>query len=411
MEKIKRELIELGMRFSAPVFFDDGKNMFLPEKKPVKKSHLEILEKWNIPFVVTYGHLISNTAADLDELLAVDTPVHESASEIDDELEVLEEADELVEDDNDITVGPLEENPLYISYTELYKNLAEVFDNLKKDRTDNFEERIQNVGEKLFSLMEKNATFISSFLLAGEALKNDYAKSALNVAIVTYVVSKRMHIPVSKIRLYITGALLHDIGMLYLPESLINKKEPLTDEDMSALQKHTTDGAHIVGDMLHYPDSVTNIVLQHHEHWDGKGYPNGRISTQISTGACIVAVADAFEAMITEKAYRTSMLGYEAMKTILSDNDRHFSPDVIRVFIQSMGVYPIGSLVLLNDGSIGRIVKVNQNAPLRPSVRLWVTAGGVCYPDNAGPIIKLESLNKLFILRALNSKDLHGKNN
>ena len=90
------------------------------------------------------------------------------------------------------------------SYTELYKNLAEVFDNLKKDRTDNFVERIQNVGEKLFTLMEKNATFISSFLLAGEALKNDYAKSALNVAIVTYVVSKKMHIPVSKIRLYIT---------------------------------------------------------------------------------------------------------------------------------------------------------------------------------------------------------------
>lgn len=410
MEKIKRELVELGMRFSAPVFFDDGKNMFLPEKKPVKKSHLEILEKWNIPFVITYGHLLSNTAADLDELLAVDSPVLESAATVDDEFELLEEAEDL-EEENDITVGPLEENPLYIKYIDLYKNMAAVFDNLKKDRTDNIEENIQLVTENLFELLEKNATFVSSFLLAGEALKNDYAKSAINVAIVTYVVAKNMNVPVSRLHLYITGALLHDIGMLYLPDAIINKKEPLTADEISALKKHTTDGAHIVGDMLHYPDAVTNIVLQHHEHWDGNGYPNGRSGTQISTGARIVAVADAFEAMITEKAYRTSMLGYEAMKTILSDNGRHFSPDVIRVFIQSMGVYPIGSLVLLNDGSIGRIIKVNQNAPLRPSVRLWVTAGGVCYPDNVGPIIKLESINKLFILRALNTKDLHGKIN
>ena len=282
MEKIKRELIELGMRFSAPVFFDDGKNMFLPEKKPVKKSHLEILEKWNIPFVITYGHLLSNTAADLDELLAVDSPIQESAATVDDELEVLEEAED-VEEENDITVGPLEENPLYIKYTDLYKNMAAVFDNLKKDRTDNIEENIQLVTENLFELLEKNATFVSSFLLAGEALKNDYAKSAINVAIVTYVVAKNMNIPTSRLHLYITGALLHDIGMLYLPDTIINKKEPLTADDITALKKHTTDGAHIVGDMLHYPDEVTNIVLQHHEHRDGNGYPNGRSGTQIST--------------------------------------------------------------------------------------------------------------------------------
>ena len=87
MNKIKSETIELGMRFSAPVFFDDGKNMFLAEKKPVKKYHLDTLKKWNVPYLVTYGHLLTNSAMELDELL--------NAA---DDVEELEELEELESD-------------------------------------------------------------------------------------------------------------------------------------------------------------------------------------------------------------------------------------------------------------------------------------------------------------------------
>ena len=113
--------------------------------------------------------------------------------------------------------------------------------------------------------------------------------------------------------------------------------------------------------------------------------------------------------MITEKAYRTSMLGYEAMKILISDNGRHFSPEVVRAFIQCMGVYPIGSLVLLSDSSIGRVVQGNDSSPLRPDIRILISAEGEKFQNNTGPVLKLENMRKLFIVRALDAKDLHGK--
>ena len=243
----------------------------------------------------------------------------------------------------------------------------------------------------------------------GEVKKHDFAQAAVDSAILTYLISKKMGISPKKIKLYVTGALVHDIGMFIMPETLIKKKASLIPEEFSKLKMHTIEGARMAGSLLHCPSEVTDMISQHHEHWNGEGYPRGLKQDEISTGAAILAVTDAFEAMITEKAYRTSMLGYEAMKILISDNGRHFSPEVVRAFIQCMGVYPIGSLVLLSDSSIGRVVQGNDSSPLRPDIRILISAEGEKFQNNTGPILKLENMRKLFIVRALDAKDLHGK--
>lgn len=417
MEKINSEMIELGMKFSEPVYFDDGQNMFLPEKKPVRKFHLDTLKRWNIPYVVTDGRLMANTAIDLDELLGggvstaendnIDSSILFPETDGDDFSGI---SDLPVEDKSSgVLVGKLEDNPVYTQYNEYVTQMHSIFINLKENDTDTVTQNVLSVTDGLIKLMERNDSLVASFLLAGKVKQHDYARSAVNTAIITNLVARRQKLSTKKIRMYMTGALIHDIGMLSLPESLINKKDALLPEEFSKLKMHTKEGACIAGEVLHFPTEVTDIVLQHHEHWDGLGYPYALKKEEISAGAAIVAVADAFEAMITEKSYRTSMLGYEAMKTLLSDNCRHFSPDVLKAFIQSMGVYPIGSIVLLNDSSIARITEGNTEAPFRPTVRLLVSSDGVCYQNNSGSEIKLENFRKLFIVRALDSKDLHGK--
>lgn len=430
MEKIKSDFLELGMKFSEPVFFDDEKNMFLPEKKPIRKFHLDTLKRWNIPFVVTHGHLLASASIELDALLGMQDGANASSSakalsELDEvnatnasdesELEELEELEEVTADldsnASDVTVGRLEENPLFIQYNDLVCSVSMLFEKLRAQTPSNCSEQLQEIVGSLFSLATQNPSFVSSFLLAGEVKKQDFATSAVNSAIVTFLVSKQLNLINKKIIVYMTGALLHDIGMLHQPDTIIYKREPLNAEEITRIKLHSMEGSRMASAFFQVTTDVMQIIMQHHEHWDGLGYPYGLKGPAICEGAQIVAVTDAFEAMITEKSYRSSMLGYTAMKALISDNGRHFSPDVIRAFVQSMGVYPIGSLVLLNDGAIARVKEGNSTTPLRPVIRLIVSSNGVKFDANRGPIINLEMQKSLFIVRAIDGKDLRGKIN
>ena len=409
MNKINSELLELGMKFSAPVFFDDGKHMFLAEKKPIRKFHLETLQRWHIPYVVTYGKLLPKASIDLDELLGSPEELEELETEETTSSGAFAVPHNNNDDLSETYVGPIDENPLFISYCELISAMGMIIESIRADSSADIVQYVESLSEQLYSLIEKNASFVTGFLLMGEVKKHDFAQAAVDSAILTYLISKKMGISPKKIKLYVTGALVHDIGMFIMPEELIKKKASLIPEEFSKLKMHTIEGARMAGSLLHCPSEVTDMISQHHEHWNGEGYPRGLKQDEISTGAAILAVTDAFEAMITEKAYRTSMLGYEAMKILISDNGRHFSPEVVRAFIQCMGVYPIGSLVLLSDSSIGRVVQGNDSSPLRPDIRILISAEGEKFQNNTGPVLKLENMRKLFIVRALDAKDLHGK--
>ena len=417
MDKIKSETIELGMRFSAPVFFDDGKNMFLAEKKPIKKYHLDTLKKWNIPYLVTYGHLLTNSAMELDELLNAVDDVEEI-----EELEDLEELEEICEeknknagenaenyDDFGDAFASLDENPVYFAYMEIVDAMGIVFDSIKAQNDRDVSPQIESLADNIISLMEQNQRLMASFLLSGLVKLKDFAKSAVNCAIIVYLICKKLAVQEKKLKTYIISALVHDLGMVFLNDSILNKNSSLNASELARLKMHCSESERLCGNLLHYSSEITDIVSQHHERYDGKGYPRGLMGDRICQGAKIIAVADAFEAMVTEKQYRSSILGYEAMKVIINDKGQQFAPEIVTAFIQIMGVYPIGSMVLLSDASIARVVHVNENAPLRPDVRIMVSRNGMHYPANSGPVLQISKENEIFIARALDEKDFHGK--
>jgi HD-GYP domain-containing protein (c-di-GMP phosphodiesterase class II) len=268
---------------------------------------------------------------------------------------------------------------------------------------------IDNItGGILQAVRDQRQSFIG-FILGGEITDHEIPKSLVNTAILSALIAIELKLANYKILHVVTGALLHDVGMLRMPKEIIQKRGGLSAEELKRIQSHPVLAYNIVTKELSFPGPVGLIVVQHHERWDGEGYPRRIAGEAIDLGARIVSVADAFEAMVSKKPYRNSMIGYEAMKNLLSDNMRRFDPNVIRAFIQTMGIYPIGSIVLLNNKAIARVVKVMPTAALRPRVKILVDESGKVFKQDEGTEIDLFGEKSLFIAKAMDPKEIAAK--
>jgi HD-GYP domain-containing protein (c-di-GMP phosphodiesterase class II) len=265
---------------------------------------------------------------------------------------------------------------------------------------------VDGVAQRLLTVVRNKPGSLINYILGGEVRRQELAKNAVNTAILCAHIALEMKLPSHRILQTITGALLHDAGMLRLPPELVKKAGSLSAEELRRMQTHTLYSYRIVHEEMNYPTDMGTLVLQHHEHWDGSGYPQGMAGEQIHFGARIVSVCDAFEAMVSEKPYRNSLLGYQAMKNLLADNSRRFAPDVLKALITVMGIYPIGSIVLLNNGAIARVENVRKDAPLRPGLAVLVDQSGKLAQQNQKEHIDLLSEKSLYIVRAIKVDEL-----
>jgi putative two-component system response regulator len=127
------------------------------------------------------------------------------------------------------------------------------------------------------------------------------------------------------------GAILHDIGKLLVPEKILRKKEALTPEEWDQMRRHPIDGAHMIEE-IDYLAAAAPIILNHHECWDGTGYPEGLESVNIPEGARLLAVVDTFEAMTTDRPYRGAIPPDIAYAEILSRSGHQFDPEMVQAF-------------------------------------------------------------------------------
>ncbi|MGL4987084.1 MAG: HD-GYP domain-containing protein [Treponemataceae bacterium] len=398
MNYIKKKDLQCGTKFSTPVFFDDKKNMFLAEKKPITQFHLDALKNWNISNLVTYGTILpADYVEDLDQF-----------------LEELSDYDDLIDEEQE-NISPtlkqyifsefsFEKNPLYLEYERLISKINILFSK-KLNSDENLLPEVEKLVDETINLVKEHPNMVLSFILLGENVLSYLEKSAINTAIITYIIAKKLSITEPEIKNYVAGALLHDIGMLQLPETLINKTTTLSEEEFSEMKFHTVNGFFAVSEK--YPKVIAQILLYHHERYDGTGYPSAKKGAEIPMGAAIVAVADAFEAMVSHRPYRNSMLGAEAMNFLISNSGRYYNPNAVNAFIQSMGIYPVGSVVLLNTGQFAHVVDINPTSPLRPKLKI--------IPEEAsskkleGIPIPPDQQKMIFILRVVDPREITGE--
>ena len=398
LRRIKVEDLQEGMIFSEPLFFDDGKNRVLGKMHPVSQRELSVLKKWQVPFVMTAGKPVK-TDAEVSELI-------EELDSLPDESESAggkgsaKHADKKAKD----TILKLPEvvsnHELYVEYSAIIQAMDDFLNDIKQ-KVQIPARPIDGIALRLRKALDADKRLMISFILSSDIADREMAKALVDSAILAETIATFMKLPAEAIDDIVLGALLHDCGMLRIPDTILKKDGPLSDTEMRTVAAHTIYGYKAVLSEFMYTEHVAQLVLQHHERWDGKGYPNGLNQGSIEQGARIIAVVDAFVAMTAERVYRSAHLGYDAMKTLLSDKSRRFDYEVIKAMIQSVGVYPIGSVVLMNDTSIARIAGIVPEAPLRPLIRILIDEAGHQFPNNQGKLIDLREYKDTFIVRAV----------
>ena len=177
------------------------------------------------------------------------------------------------------------------------------------------------------------------------------------------------------------GGMLLDIGNSRIPKSIAGTAGPISAEHRQMLRQHVQLGLEILGCSRGVPDNVVNMLRCHHERCDGSGYPDGLIGSRIPVFGRIAGIVDCYDAMTSENAYSRPMAAYDAARSLNDMRGKDFAAEVVEQFIAAVGMFPVGSVVELNDGSVGVVLEQNPNNVLRPKVMLLLDRGRVPLPQ------------------------------
>lgn len=398
MNKIKSSDLKLGMCFSSPVFFEDGTNMFLAEKNPITQNHLSALELWKIPYVITYGTLIQQSKTPEPEEIKELEPIQDEKPSLENLFEnntLKRIADNLSEIDK--TTREV--------YIKCLKKIRSYFENIKQNKNISRSE-VDITIDDIYKLTATDGMNIIGYIMSLNS-ETDYAKAALITAIFSSILGINQGFTKREVFQLIGASIFHDVGMFSTPENITQKKTHLTNSEYNMIKLHPLRSARYVSEILFFPKEVALIIKQHHEAWNGTGYPAGIKEKSIEKSARILAIADAFTAMISKKTYRDSYIGYDAIKNLMEDTQKQFDPDLIQAFVKMMGAYPIGSIVLLNNSIVAQVLNSNPELPFMPDVKILTKPTITLNIENQddeffiGNTIKLKEKRNLCIIKVL----------
>jgi putative nucleotidyltransferase with HDIG domain len=177
-----------------------------------------------------------------------------------------------------------------------------------------------------------------------------------------------------------TGGLLHDIGKALTPNKILNKPGKLTDDEFVIMKQHAIKRKHELLDGCGLSDISLDIISMHHERPDGKGYPNGLKSEEMSQIGKMSAIVDIYDALISVRVYKSAWEPSEALKHMLSWCPHQLDLELMQKFIKMLGVYPVGSLVELKSGLVGIVIQPGENM-LKPTLKIIYNANTGHYTE------------------------------
>ncbi len=172
------------------------------------------------------------------------------------------------------------------------------------------------------------------------------------------------------------AALHHDVGMFLVPEAIIAKEGNLTESELDIIKKHTATGRDLLNSFDTAYPNIGRAIYEHHERESGRGYPRGIKGDEISEYAKIIGICDSYEAMTHNRPHKKAVEQYISVLELARTKDLLFPPHIMKIFLDEITLYPIGSYVRLNNKSIGVVIQTNQSNPFKPKVRLLVDGQG-----------------------------------
>lgn len=211
----------------------------------------------------------------------------------------------------------------------------------------------------------------ASLLLTRLRNKDEYtSEHSLNVAIISIAFGR--HLGMNRKELNVLGlcGLLHDMGKMLTPKEILTKPGRLNREEMEIMKRHPVDGREILLDTREVMDAVVDVAFGHHERLNGQGYPRGVGGNEISYYTRIVTIADVFDAITGDRVYRQGETAETALGILHKNAGSAFDERLVTKFIQTIGTYPMGTIVEMTNGEIGIVVDNDPEHRLRPKIKL-----------------------------------------
>jgi HD-GYP domain-containing protein (c-di-GMP phosphodiesterase class II) len=246
--------------------------------------------------------------------------------------------------------------------------------------------QVEPVIEELFASIQRNPHAFNGLMRVKRENSSLYTH-ALAVSALMIALGRQMRLDTVHIKKAGMAGLLMDVGMGHLPLDVATIMEKLTDAEHAIVKTHTGLGYDFLAIGGEIPEDVMKVCLEHHERFDGSGYPLGLAGDQISRFGRMAGICDVYDSMTSDRPHRPRMepnAAFEQMRI----TEGHFDPDLLNEFIESLGVYPIGSVVRLNDGRLALVVDQNSEDYTRP--RIWTF-----YDTGVRKVIKPEDINLL----------------
>ncbi|MEI8173687.1 MAG: HD domain-containing phosphohydrolase [Deltaproteobacteria bacterium] len=205
----------------------------------------------------------------------------------------------------------------------------------------------------------------------------DYSIShPLNVMI--YALKMGIRLGYSRVKLdeLALAALLYDVGMFMIPDSVITKKDPFSESELSLIKRHPEMGKNILYVFKEDYPWLCRTAQEHHERENGQGYPQGLKGDDIDEYAKIIGICDSYEAMTHDRPHKKAIMQFTSVRELVETKNQMFSQKILKLFLEEISLYPIGSYVKLNNKAIGRVIATNADQPLKPIISIILDGQG-----------------------------------
>lgn len=201
--------------------------------------------------------------------------------------------------------------------------------------------------------------------------KDNYLmEHSINLAVLMGIFAKAMKIDRDTMHHAMVGALLHDIGKIMVPDNILHKPGKLDDDEFERIKQHVIFSRDLLKETPGIHPLTINVAAQHHEHIDGSGYPEGLKGCQICREGKMVAIIDVYDAITADRCYHKGLAPTVALKKLLEWSGSHLEEKFVHTFIRSMGIFPVGSLVMMESGRLAVVIEASEKDQTRPIVKV-----------------------------------------
>lgn len=277
---------------------------------------------------------------------------------------------------------PVAVRPSKTAITQELPKAAELYHQAKQLQQKAFSDVLAGKPIELAPFQQCADGFIDSIFRNQDALlcmsqireKDAYLlEHSVNVSILMTIFAKYLQLPDEQIQQLATGALLHDIGKIKVPDAVLNKPGKLTDDEFVVMRDHVVYSRELLENVPGISPISLDVAAHHHERLDGRGYPRRLVGEQISQAARMIAIVDTYDAITAQRVYKEGQTSLTALKILRKDSGSHFDLELVNQFILAVGIYPPGSLVRLKNHKVGIVLESGSEAA-KPIVKTFYHA-------------------------------------